>query len=305
MKKVSVVIAAYNKADLTIRTVESVLNQTYANIEVIVVDDGSTDDTKQKLSVYADKIKYIYKENSGACSARNVGIRQASGDYIGLLDCDDIYFPEKIALSVDCLENNPEYGFVHTSMHYIDDNDVIRATFDIFPCDRVSGWIAEKLLIDNFISQSTVVARKSSLDKAGLFDESIFMPADWDLWLRLAEDFKAGYIDTPLTGYRSSHSYTMANLDAGKREELFVLNKALARKPQIYKPLKNKAISHLYSRYAKMFAIKGDMKNARKFFLKAVLINPFDFKKVGWLGYSFIFPSKTKRRLKKKRPLEA
>lgn len=91
MKKVSVIIPAYNKADLTVKTVQSVLSQTYVNIEIIVVDDGSTDNTREKLSVYATKIKYFYKNNGGACSARNAGIRLANGRYIAFIDCDDLY----------------------------------------------------------------------------------------------------------------------------------------------------------------------------------------------------------------------
>ena len=101
MRKVSVIIPAYNKAALTVKTVESVLNQTYKNIEIIVVDDGSTDDTRRFLLPYDKEIKYIYKRNAGVCSARNVGIHLSTGEYIGLLDCDDMYLPQKIELSVE------------------------------------------------------------------------------------------------------------------------------------------------------------------------------------------------------------
>ena len=100
MKRVSVVIPAYHKADLTIKTVKSVLNHTYKNIEIIVVDDGSTDDTKDQLQLFGDRIHYIYKQNAGASSARNIGIKQAAGEYIALIDCDDIFYPEKISKSV-------------------------------------------------------------------------------------------------------------------------------------------------------------------------------------------------------------
>ncbi len=89
MKKVSVIVPAYNKAELTVRTVNSILDQDYKNIEVIVVDDGSTDDTRTKLQFFGNKIKYLYKENGGACSARNLGIKEASGDYIAFIDCSN------------------------------------------------------------------------------------------------------------------------------------------------------------------------------------------------------------------------
>src|ERR1051325_3457562 len=94
LKKVSVIIPAYNKAEYTRRTVESVLAQTYPNIEIIVVDDGSKDQTSQVMAEYGDRITYIQKSNGGACSARNEGIRHAKGEFLTLLDCDDLYGPE-------------------------------------------------------------------------------------------------------------------------------------------------------------------------------------------------------------------
>ena len=186
MKKVSVIIPAYNKADLTVTTVRSVLGQTYGNIEIIVVDDGSTDDTREKLQIFGDRILYIYKQNGGACSARNIGIKKATGEYIALLDCDDIYYPEKIAKSVECLEKKSDFGFVYTGAYFIDGcGDVIsehRAAGG-----QPSGWITTKLLQENFICNSTAVIRKECFEIVGYFDENIFIPADLDMMLRLSE----------------------------------------------------------------------------------------------------------------------
>src|SRR3989338_243061 len=121
MNLVSIIIAAYNKAEFTCRAIDSVLNQTYPHIEIIVVDDGSTDDTRQRVSAYGDKVRYFYKENGGACSARNYGIRLAQGEYIALMDCDDMYEASKIELSVDYLRTHPEVGFVHTAAYFVDE----------------------------------------------------------------------------------------------------------------------------------------------------------------------------------------
>ena len=245
MKKVSVVIPAYNNADLTVQTVESVLNQTYKNIEVIVVDDGSTDNTGERLVSYADRIKYVHKKNGGASSARNLGIRLATGEYIGLLDCDDMYLPQKIEKSVDYLERNPDFSFIHTPGRFIDKEGKPSRTYPFFKRRQV-GWIAKRLLSRSYICNSTVVVRKACFEKVGFFDESIFIPADWDMWLRLAENYKAGYIDEPLTLYRESGRYTLTHLEQSKREGLVVLEKAFRRNPELSSHFKDRLISNIY-----------------------------------------------------------
>ena len=150
----------------------------------------------------------MYKKNGGACSARNLGIRLATGEYVGFLDCDDIYLPQKIERSVDYLERNPDVGFIHTSAYYIDEEDAILRTYRI--CRRRhEGYIAADLVQGNFIFNSTPVVRKACLENVGFFDETIFIPADWDMWMRLAEEYKVGYLYDPLTLYRVSGNYTI------------------------------------------------------------------------------------------------
>jgi len=274
MKKVSVVIPAFNKANLTIKTIESVLGQTYGNIEIIVVDDGSTDDTKNKLQLFGDSITYIYKQNGGACSARNVGIKQATGEYIALIDCDDIYYPEKIAKSVECLEKKSDYGFVYTGAYFINgDGDVISAhRISDYPA---SGWIASRLIVKNFICNSTAVIRKECFEKVGYFDEKIFIPADWDMLLRLSEKYKAAYIDDKLTGYRLTDSYTASNMEMGLNEIIYVLNKALSRNNHLYSGLIKRCLSTVYFSYGLDYAAMQDFKKSRETLLKAVLNKPY------------------------------
>ncbi len=229
MEKVSVIIPAYNRSDLTVKTVKSVLAQTYNDVEVIVVDDGSTDDTRQKLLVFRDRIKYVFKQNGGACSARNLGIRLSTGRYIALLDCDDIYLPEKLDKSVAYLRKNRDFGLVHTSAYFIDENGNYIRRYPFF-FTSPSGWISDRLVKKNFICNSTLVLRRECFERVGYFDESIFMPADWDMWLRLSEFYKCGYINQPLTLYRSSQSYVLANLERLKEECFVVLEKTFKRR---------------------------------------------------------------------------
>jgi glycosyltransferase involved in cell wall biosynthesis len=263
MRKVSVVIPAYNKADLTAKTVKSVLNQTYPDIEVIVVDDGSTDNTRKRLSCFGDKIRYVYKQGGGACNARNLGIRLATGDYIGFLDCDDMYLPQKMEKSVDCLDRNLDFGFVHTPVYYMDKNDTILRTCHLYKRQR-EGWIAKGLILGNFICNSTVVVRKSCFKKVGIFDETIFIPADWDMWLRLAEQYKAGYIHTPLTLYRISENYTLRHLDQSRREELIVAEKAIRRNSGMHPLFEDRLISNVHYRHGICYLSVNDFDKTKE-----------------------------------------
>jgi len=263
MKKVSVIIPAYNKADLTVKAVESVLAQTYGDIEIIVVDDGSTDDTKSALAPYFGKIKYLCKKNGGASSARNLGIQNSSGEYIAFLDCDDIYFPEKIEKSVRCLDDNPNFGFVHTPVYFIDEKG---ETLGRYPRLKraPTGRVAKKLLLKNFVCNSTPLVRKSCFEKAGIFDEEIFTPADWDMWIRLAEHSKAGCVNTPLTGYRKSESYIAKHLEQSKKEMLRVLEKAFKRNPDLPERFRKKLISNVCYWQALGYLRAGDLQNAKR-----------------------------------------
>ena len=276
-KKVSVVIPAYNKADFTVKTVESVLNQTYKNIEIIVIDDGSTDNTGERLRPYGDKIKYVYKENGGACSARNTGIRLSTGDYIAPLDCDDMYLPEKIEKSVEYLEKQPDFDFVHTPVYFIDEKDNILRVYSLRE-NRHIGWLAKRLIARNLICNSTALIRKSCFEDAGLFDETLFTHADWDMWLRLAEKCKVGYISAPLTLYRKSSGYILRHLEQAKREGLAVLEKAFKRNPRLSSFAKSRLISHVYFRNAVGYLKIEDLKKAKKELITAIQKNIFNLK---------------------------
>lgn len=192
LPKVSVIIPAFNKADYTVKAVESVLNQTYKNIECIVIDDGSGDNTYVKLTPYLDKIKYEWQFNKGVSSARNKGIEMATGEYIAFLDCDDMYLPKKIE---KCLLNigSGSFEFLYTSAYLIDRNDKVIGKYT--PAKTY-------LLLNNFICNSTPVMRKDVFDEVGLFDEELFICADWDMWLRIREKYAMYYFNEPLTYYR-------------------------------------------------------------------------------------------------------
>jgi glycosyltransferase involved in cell wall biosynthesis len=251
-----------------------------------VVDDGSTDDTREKLQIFGDRILYIYKQNGGACSARNIGIKKATGEYIALLDCDDIYYPEKIAKSVECLEKKSDFGFVYTGAYFIN------GCGDVISEHRVaggqpSGWITSRLLQENFICNSTAVIRKECFDIVGYFDEKIFIPADLDMMLRLSENYKSAYIDDQLTGYRISDSYTALHMETGINEYVYVLNKAFSRNKSLSDGFKKRCLANMYFSFGLNYAIIPDFIKSRETLLKGVINKPYSLR--GLLLYGWIF----------------
>ena len=299
MEKVSIIIPAYNKAELTVKTVKSVLNQTYPHTEIIVVDDGSVDQTQEYLSEFKNRIQYVYQTNGGACSARNLGIRLAQGELIGFLDCDDLYLENKVELCVDFLKQNPDYGFIHTAAHFIDKEEKI-VGFYSHPKSRKQGWIADRLILGNYICNSTGIVRKSCLQEVGFFDESIFMPADWDLWLRLAEKFKVGYINEPLTQYRTTENYIFSRIEKSQEEEKVVLNKFFMRNLRFSSLSKSRAYSHFHLRYAQAFFIQEKDPRFREEFLLTLKKFPLNTKAFIHLLCFLFSPQKLKSILRKK-----
>ncbi len=299
MKKVSVIIPAYNKSDLTVRTVTSVLNQTYKNIEIIVVDDGSTDDTKNKLKQFNKIIRYIYKENSGACSARNFGINVSTGEYIGLIDCDDIYYPDKISLCVEFFENNPDVSFIHTAANYIDSKDrILGLCKSSLPKELGLFW--DNLVLGNVVCNPTVFIKRCCFESVGLFDESIFMPADWDMWIRIAEKFKIGYIDKPLSGYRTVDNYIIGHLERNFYEEEYVIKKVFDRnKQEISKKTINKCYAALFYRFGILYSLKDDVTKSREYFYKSIH-NYFNIKYIGRYLISILMPKLLRINIKKR-----
>jgi glycosyltransferase involved in cell wall biosynthesis len=199
--KVSVIIPTYNHERYIRESVSSVLGQTYPNIEILVVDDGSTDQTKKALAAYLSKINYIYKPNGGTSSALNTGMVRATGRYISWLSADDVFRPEKIAKQVAKMESEPGLGFIYSSFAVIDALGKIQ--YEIHsPYYSDKKEMVLKLAKGCFINGSTVMIRKAALEKVGVFDESLPQAHDYDLWLRLIHAYPVGFQDEILLNYR-------------------------------------------------------------------------------------------------------
>ncbi len=195
---VSVIIPTYNRSNYLPEAIESVLNQTYRNFEIIVVDDGSTDCTRDVVKRYEEKVRYVYQKNSGLPSALNTGIKNSKGRYLAFLDDDDLWKDEMLKRTVEMMENaGKEVGVVYVDYRYFRDSDrnkLINKGMKMY-----SGDVFEKLLQNNFIPVNTVLIKKECIEKVGCFDEALPAYRDWELLLRIAfAGFKFKFINEPL-----------------------------------------------------------------------------------------------------------
>lgn len=208
---VSVIIPTYNDGDYLCEAIEGVLNQTYENLEIIVVDDGSTLDPKPMLEKYMSHVCYIRKANGGVGSARNTGIQSAKGQFLAFLDSDDIWMPRKIEMQVRRFMQQPELGVLFTDQCTFDEAG-IRSRSKTEMCEVFEGMVFEKLFSCNFVGISTVMIRKECVDRVGMFDQTgeISTIEDINYFIRLARYYKFGYIDDVLVKYRL-HGDNMSN----------------------------------------------------------------------------------------------
>jgi len=198
--RVTVVIPTYNRAGYICDAIDSVLSQTYKDYEIIVVDDGSTDDTKGILSKYNGKIRYFYQENKGVAAARNRGIKKAKGEYIAFLDSDDIWLPEKLQLQLETLNNHRDYSWAYCDRKYVYEGDFKERTHRKYPAYH--GNIFDFLFMDIFVKTTTVIVKKECFNCVGYFKEELRRSEDYDLFLRLAKKYRIVYIDRQLILYR-------------------------------------------------------------------------------------------------------
>ena len=206
---VSVILPTYNRYAFVGQAIDSVLNQTYTDYELIVVDDGSTDNTPALLDQYGDRINVIRQENRGVSAARNSGIRSASGNAIALLDSDDYWLPTKLEAQVAFFEAHPDALICQTEELWFRNGKRVN------PKKRhrkPSGMIFEKSLPLCLVSPSAVMIRQSLLDQVGLFDETLPACEDYDLWLRIAWRYPVYLIDTPLIVKQGGHADQLSGM---------------------------------------------------------------------------------------------
>ena len=191
MARVSVVIPTYNRSRLLRETLQSVFAQTYREYEVIMVDDGSTDDTRAVVEGYGDQVRYLYQENAGEARARNHGIQAARGELIAFLDSDDVWEPELLETEVGILDRFPEVVLVSArSITAGKESEEFPRTQEVF-----WGDLFLRLFQGGFINTSAAVVRKWCLEEVGGFNETYRCYEDYDLWLRIARRYSVAYVN--------------------------------------------------------------------------------------------------------------
>lgn len=199
--KVSIVIPTYNHARYLPYALDSIINQSYANIEIFVIDDGSKDGTAELVKPYRSIINYVYKENGGTASALNLGLSLATGKYICWLSADDMLIGEKVSKQVDLMERDQSLGFSYTSFVVIDANG--KRQYDVnSPYYSDKQEMVTKLMEGCFINGSSVMIRSSALKLVGNFDENLPQAHDYDLWFRFLRHFACGFLAEHLLAYR-------------------------------------------------------------------------------------------------------
>ena len=213
--KISVIIPTFNREKLLIKTLESVLNQTVKADEIIIIDDGSTDNTKDIITNYQNKeIKYIYQENKGVSSARNKGINIATNDWLCFLDSDDIWEINKLEKQIQFHKDNPHILFSNTDeLWKFNDKIIKQKKHQLKP----SGFCFAENIPNTLIGASTIMIHKKVLEDVGYFDEQLIACEDYDLWLRILTKYELGLINdkliTKIAGHENQLSFTTEMMD--------------------------------------------------------------------------------------------
>ena len=263
--KVSVIVPAYNAMSFLPQTVSSVLAQTYADFEVIIINDGSSDDIEAWAHGLCDgRIQLISQVNSGPASARNHGLKNATGDYVAFLDADDIWMPTKLEKQVDLLNKNSEIGLVYTWIALIDEAGKHQGKLRR---NSAQGNVWLDLTLHNIVECGSVaLVRRECFNTAGWFDErrAIAGSEDWDMWLRIAAHYSFGLIEEPLVDYRC-HTDNLSSRWRQMAESFdLVLQKAFDTAPAYLQAYKNRSygFAKLRAAWKALQHSAGDCKDA-------------------------------------------
>ena len=226
--KISVIIPTYNRKHTLHRAIESVLNQTFKPLEIIVVDDGSNDGTGEWVEEIYPSIKYIFIKNSGVSAARNTGVRSANGQWIAFLDSDDEWMPEKLEQQSLLLGADREAALCHTNEIWI--RNGVRVN-QLKKHTKFGGYIFEKCLDICRISPSSAILSKKIFKNIGYFDESLKVCEDYDMWLRVAAKHKILFLDYPLITKYGGHRDQLSRVNSGiEKYRIRSLEKILSSK---------------------------------------------------------------------------
>ncbi|MEH1780192.1 MAG: glycosyltransferase [Nostoc sp.] len=245
LPKISVIIPAYNSEKTIKQTIQSVLNQTFTNLELIVINDGSQDSTLEVVTQFQDsRIKVFSYANAGGNVSRNRGLHHAVGEFVSFLDADDLWTPDKLQSQLKALQENATAKVAYGWTDYIDTNGKFILSGKRI---NVNGNIYEELLLNNFLENgSNPLIDKKALITLGGFDESLNAAQDWDMWLRLASKFNFVCVPYVQILYRISANSVSSNLVRQEKACLQVLERAYKERPSTLKNSWDISLGNLY-----------------------------------------------------------
>lgn len=297
LPKISVIICTYNHAQYIKRAINSILNQTYQDFEIIVVDDGSTDNTKSIIKSFGNSIKYIYQDNKGLAGARNTGIHASKGEFVTFLDTDDYFVKENLERKITFLDSNPQAKWVYSDWQYVDDKGNYLEKGSVkwrYSEKKLPEEVFKELLYKrNFISCCTVVVKKSVLEDVGYYDPNVICQEDYDILLRISLKYPAHYIDEVLLVVHDIPGSLSKDFNKWVSGNAVIVDKLEDLIPDDF-PDKKKALDKIhadkYTYLARNFVQKGQFKNALNSYLQSIKLLPLQ-KRIYWCLILLIFQS--------------
>lgn len=275
---VSVITPTYNRREFIVEAIESVLAQTYPNWQMLIIDDGSTDDSIEVIKPYLkdERIQYFYQENQGQAFARQQALKKAEGEYVAFLDSDNLWLPERLALGVEALKNNHRVDVCYGDLITIDEKGQVISTANM---KRYSGWIAPLMMRQNFVSMNTTLIRKHAIDRVGGFRSTVTRGDDYDLYFRIAAESKYLYLAHRLAKYRVMENQISSNKEARFESDLEIIANFTSNYPKAISRIQwLRGMSSRFVNMARYYSSNGEKINGIAFSLKAVLYAPW------WIG---------------------
>ncbi|MFA5309350.1 MAG: glycosyltransferase [Dehalococcoidales bacterium] len=301
MAKITVMIPTYNYAQYLGAAIQSVLDQTYQDFEIIVVDDGSTDNTREVVDSFKDtRIRYIRQENRGVAAAANVAIKAATSEYITGIGADDLFLPQNLELKVKIMDARPELGMVYSDVYLFDDStgETIGKLWRdpkgyypwLDPIKAARNPLKEILYKGCFILIQAALIRREVFNKVGCYDESLPTHEDWELVVRILQNYPAEIIDMPLLKMRRHQSNLSDNQEKMYQGAVTALMKVIRSgtlTKQEQKVLRKRLFPQ-HIRYGRRALLEGRTAAARKALLAGIKINPQQPKPYAYLTFSLL-----------------
>ncbi len=287
MPRVSVIMPAYNRADLIHESIKSVLDQTFKDFELIIINDGSTDNTLSVVESFASdsRVVIINQPNVGEGGARNTGLAAAQGDFIGFLDSDDLWLPKKLELQIELIDNSDGLEWVYSDTEVFDSDTGKTTHLFSNRNPQKAGNVSKNLILNCFIASPTPLVARHIFEEVGSFSD-FKIAADWDMWLRISAKYKLGRIREPLARYRVHAGSVTLNksVDFRLQKHLEVIDRAFNFAPKVFG---SKAVAYAvqYKYFGRQLLSNNFNTEARAMFSQAIKVHPYGFASyLWWLG---------------------